>query len=50
MLLSIVGMIIAAQGYLPPVAGALVQEVIDVVSVLNALRVAWPTDSLSDYE
>lgn len=39
--LSLVGMIIAAFGYLPPVAGAIAQEVIDVVVILNALRTAW---------
>jgi heavy metal translocating P-type ATPase len=36
--LSIVGMIAAAFGYLTPVEGALIQEVIDVVVILNALR------------
>jgi P-type E1-E2 ATPase len=36
--LSGVRMIAAALGYLPPVAGALAQEVIDVAVVLNALR------------
>lgn len=36
--MSIVAMFVAAAGYLPPVAGALVQEVIDVVVILNALR------------
>jgi cation transport ATPase len=38
MSLSIVAMIIAALGYLPPVAGALLQEGIDVAVILNALR------------
>ncbi len=38
MSLSIVAMIVAAFGYLPPVAGALLQEVIDVAVILNALR------------
>ncbi|MDX1996202.1 MAG: heavy metal translocating P-type ATPase, partial [Thermoanaerobaculia bacterium] len=38
MALSVVGMLIAAAGYLPPVAGAVTQEVIDVFAVLNALR------------
>ena len=33
MALSLVGMAVAAAGYLPPVAGAVVQEVIDVVAV-----------------
>jgi iron-sulfur cluster repair protein YtfE (RIC family) len=32
-------MIVAAFGYLPPVAGALLQEAIDVAVILNALRV-----------
>lgn len=37
--LSIAGMIAAAFGYLTPVQGALLQEVIDVAVILNALRV-----------
>lgn len=36
--LSIAGMIAAAFGYLTPVQGALLQEVIDVAVILNALR------------
>lgn len=46
---SIVGMLVASAGYLPPVAGAITQEIIDVVAVLNALRAAFPPKSLSDY-
>jgi heavy metal translocating P-type ATPase len=38
MTLSIAAMIVAAFGYLPPVAGALFQEVIDLAVILNALR------------
>jgi hypothetical protein len=38
MALSIVAMVLAAAGYLPPVTGALVQEAIDVLVILNALR------------
>jgi heavy metal translocating P-type ATPase len=49
MALSIGGMIIAAMGYLPPVAGAIMQEVIDVAAVLNALRMAFPPTRLSDF-
>jgi heavy metal translocating P-type ATPase len=49
MLLSVVGMILAALGYLPPVAGAIAQEVIDVFAVLNALRAAWPPTALRDF-
>ena len=37
--LSGVAMIAAALGHLPPVAGALLQEAIDVAVILNALRV-----------
>lgn len=36
--LSSAAMIVAALGYLPPVEGALLQEVIDVAVVFNALR------------
>lgn len=46
--MSIVGMIAAAAGLLPPVAGATAQEVIDLLAVLNALRVAFPAGDLSD--
>lgn len=38
MALSILGMIFAAFGHLSPVAGAMTQEAIDVLAVLNALR------------
>lgn len=41
--LSMVGMAVAAFGYLPPVAGALVQEAIDVAVILNALRTSRAT-------
>lgn len=37
--LSMFAMLVAAFGYLPPVAGAIFQEVIDVTVILNALRV-----------
>jgi len=36
--LSLAAMSVAAAGYLPPVAGALLQEVIDLAVILNALR------------
>ncbi|MCA9277187.1 MAG: HAD-IC family P-type ATPase, partial [Phycisphaerales bacterium] len=48
MILSVVGMILAAMGYLPPVAGAITQEIIDVLAVVNALRAAWPPRVISD--
>lgn len=48
MALSLVGMLFAAGGYLSPVAGAIGQEVIDVLAVLNALRAAYPPAILTD--
>ena len=36
--LSLVAMLAAAAGHLPPLIGAIVQEVIDVAVILNALR------------
>jgi heavy metal translocating P-type ATPase len=38
MTLSLIAMVIAALGWLPPAAGALLQEGIDVAVILNALR------------
>ena len=49
MAVSVVGMLFASAGYLPPVAGAIVQEVIDVAAVVNALRMAFPPTRLTDY-
>jgi len=49
MALSIACMVVAATGYLPPIAGAVTQEVIDLAAVLNALRVALPARSLKDF-
>lgn len=42
MALSAVAMAFAAIGWLPPVAGALTQEAIDVAAILNALRALNP--------
>jgi heavy metal translocating P-type ATPase len=49
MAVSIAAMIVAAAGFLPPVQGAVLQEAIDLVAVLNALRAAAPGGELSDY-
>ena len=46
---SMLGMIAAALGYLPPIWGAVGQELIDLLAVLNAVRVAIPTDDLQDF-
>lgn len=39
--LSLIGMAIAASGRLTPIAGALIQEAIDVAVILNALRASF---------
>lgn len=39
--LSVIGMLVAAFGYILPVAGAILQEGIDVTVILNALRAAF---------
>ena len=49
MSLSLVGMIAAAFGYLAPIEGALAQEGIDLLSILNSLRMILPTGPLSDF-
>jgi heavy metal translocating P-type ATPase len=48
MLLSLAGMIFAATGHLNPVSGAVCQEAIDVLAVLNALRAAVAPKVLDD--
>lgn len=50
--LSVLAMLVAAAGYLPPLAGAMLQEVIDVGVILNALRAltssGWRTSRALD--
>jgi heavy metal translocating P-type ATPase len=48
MVLSVVGMGFASTGHLNPVNGAIIQEVIDILAVLNALRAALPPKVLHD--
>ncbi len=48
MALSLIGMVFAATGNLSPVSGAITQEVIDVLAVLNALRAAIPAKVTHD--
>lgn len=48
MALSIIGMAFAATGHLGPVGGAISQEIIDVLAVLNALRAAIPPKVIHD--
>ena len=49
MALSVAGMAAASVGWLPPLAGAVAQEAIDVCAVLNALRAALPPKVLTDF-
>jgi heavy metal translocating P-type ATPase len=49
MALSLIGMGFAATGHLSPVSGAIMQEVIDVLAVLNALRAAFPPRVIHDF-
>jgi heavy metal translocating P-type ATPase len=48
MALSVVGMGFAATGHLNPVSGAITQEIIDMLAVLNALRAAFPPKVIHD--
>lgn len=41
MALSLIGMGFAAAGFITPVVGALLQELIDVIAMMNALRLIW---------
>ena len=41
-------MIAAALGYLPALEGAVLQEIIDLAAVANAVRVALLSRSLAD--
>jgi heavy metal translocating P-type ATPase len=49
MVLSILGMAAAAFGYLPPIGGAVAQEIIDLAAVLNAGRAAVPSRVSTDF-
>lgn len=49
MLLSAVGMAAAAFGFLVPIEGAILQEAIDLASILNSLRMVLPAGQLSDF-
>ena len=49
MALSVAGMLLAAAGWLPPVQGAIMQELIDVLAVANALRAGVAPSVLTDH-
>ncbi len=48
--LSLIGMVTASLGLLTPIQGAIAQEVIDLLSILNSLRMILPTNSLTDFQ
>jgi heavy metal translocating P-type ATPase len=48
MILSVIGMGMAATGNLSPVAGAIAQEFIDAIAILWALRLTWQKKIESD--
>lgn len=50
MSLSAIGIAASAFGYLRPIEGALLQEGIDLLSILYALRVVLPTKSVGDFK
>jgi cation transport ATPase len=48
--LSLIGMAAASFGLITAIQGAIAQEVIDLLSILNSLRMIGPTGSLTDFE
>lgn len=50
MVLSLIGMGFAAAGYITPVVGAILQEIIDVIAIINSLRLIWSPKIESDFE
>ncbi|MHB1947818.1 MAG: heavy metal translocating P-type ATPase [Gammaproteobacteria bacterium] len=49
MALSLIGMGFAAAGYITPVVGAILQEIIDVIAILNALQLIWGHKIQADF-
>ncbi len=48
--LSLLGMAAASLGMITPIQGAIGQEVIDLLSILNSLRMILPTGPMTDFE
>jgi len=49
MTLSVIGMAFASLGYISPVMGALIQEGIDVLSIVYSLKLTWNNMVKTDY-
>jgi heavy metal translocating P-type ATPase len=47
---SILGIVFAAAGFLTPTAGAIVQELIDLISLGNSLRLSFIRREISDFD
>ena len=47
--LSVLGMGAASVGYLSPIEGVILQEIIDLAAILNSLRMIMPTAPLGDF-
>jgi P-type E1-E2 ATPase len=47
--LSAIGMAASAAGFLAPIEGAILQEVIDLLAILNSLRMILPVGSVGDF-
>jgi heavy metal translocating P-type ATPase len=50
MALSGIGMAASALGFLAPIEGAILQEVIDLLAILNSLRMLLPAASIGDFK
>jgi heavy metal translocating P-type ATPase len=50
MTLSAIGMAASALGLLAPIEGAILQEVIDLLAILNSLRMLLPAASIGDFK
>jgi P-type E1-E2 ATPase len=48
--LSAIGMAASALGYLAPMQGAILQEVIDLLAILNSLRMTLPARAVGDFK
>ncbi len=49
MALSLIGMGFAAAGFITPVVGAILQEIIDILAIMNALRLIWGNKIEEDF-
>lgn len=47
---SVLGIIVAACGFLTPTAGAVVQELIDLISLGNSLRLSFVRQEITDFD